>query len=248
MDKPIPNYWFKMTEPRLRTHLYDKLKFPPALVATLLERISAMREERRVKAIKRTVCFAAWEEFLTAPRAELSNVRTMKAQLKRTDPDNTARWDALCAYETVLAALIGRLKEHQRLDLVTPKQLPAWLKNQRQRPPRGDGTHWVDHVPAHIKERVEALFNALPPTKRGKTKVPFERTIPIRQFKAARIKLIKELNLAHELAEQELDMARVPSEVERLTHLIDDITRAQFILDKHKRNTPLPLTWHGLVD
>ena len=42
-------------------------------------------------------------------------------------------------------------------------------------------------------------------------------------------------------------MARVPEEVERLTALMGDITRAQFLLDKHPRNTPLPSTWHGLV-
>jgi hypothetical protein len=247
MDKTIKKYWLTMPDHRLRTHLYDTLKFPPDLAASLIERVGAMREERRAKAIKQTICAKAWEELLTAPRAELGNIRTMKAQLKREGGENTLRWHSLCAYEAVLVELIGRMKEHQRQDLLTPKQLTAQMRAQGKHLPRGDGLHWVDHVPLRIKEKVEGLFNALPPTKRGKTKVPFERTIPLRQFKATRIKLIKELVLAQELAEQELDMARVPEEVERLTALINDITRAQFLLDQHKRSFPLPPTWRGLL-
>lgn len=247
MDTAIKPYWLTMPDHRLRTHLYDRLKFPPAVAASLIERVGAMREERRAKAIKQTLCAKAWDELLTAPRAELGNIRTMKSQLKRDGGENNPRWHALCAYEAVLAELIGRMKEHQRLDMVTPKQLTAQAREHGKLLPRGDGTHWVDHVPLRIKEKVEALFNALPPPQRGKTKVPFERTLPVKQYKEARIKLIKELNLAQELAEQEMDMARVPEEVERVTKLLDDITRAQFILDQHKRNTPLPPTWRGLL-
>lgn len=247
MDTSIKPYWLTMSDPRLRTHLYDRLKFPPAIAASILERVSAMREERRAKAIKQTLCFNAWDELLTAPRSELGNIRTMKSQLKRDGGENTARWDALCAYEAVLSELIGRMKEHQRQDALTPRQLTAKMRAQGKSLPRGDGLHWVDHVPLRIKEKVEALFSALPPPQRGKTKVPFERTLPGKQYKAARVKLIKELTLAQELAEQEMGMARVPEEVERLTKLLDDITRAQFILDRHKRNTPLPATWRGLI-
>ena len=83
MDKTIKKYWLTMPDHRLRTHLYDTLKFPPDLAASLIERVGAMREERRAKAIKQTICAKAWEELLTAPRAELGNIRTMKAQLKR---------------------------------------------------------------------------------------------------------------------------------------------------------------------
>ena len=247
MDNTIKKYWLTMPEHRLRTHLYDTLKFPHPVAASLIERIGAMREERKAKAIKSTRCAKAWDELLTAPRAELGNVRTMKSQLKRDGGENTLRWHALCAYEAVLAELIGRMKEHQRHDKVTPKQLTALAREQGKLLPRGDGLHWVDHVPLRIKEKVEGLFNALPPTKRGKTKAPFERTIPLRQFKNNRIKLIEEMNLAQELAEQELDMARVPEEVERLEAHLTDIVRAQFILEKAKRNTPLPSTWRGLL-
>lgn len=243
MDKTIKNYWLTMPEARLRTHLYDRLQFPPATAAMLIERVNALREERRAEAIKRTTHAKAWDELLAAPRSELGNIRTMKSQLKREGQDNTPRWDALCAYEAVLVELIARMKGYS----VTPKQLVAQRREQGKRLPRGDGMHWVDHVPLHIKESVEAMWSALPPTKRGKTKVPFERIVPLRQYKAARIKLIKELNLAQELAEQELGMARVPEEVERLTALLGDITKAQFVLDRHKRNTPLPSTWRGLV-
>jgi len=247
MSEHIKPYWLTMSDARLRTHLYDRLKFPPPVVAKLLEKVRVVREERRTKAIKRSLCFTAWEEFLAAPRAELGNVRTMKAQLKRSDVPDPHRWDALCAYEAVLVALIERLKEHQRLDLVTPKNLPAWLKEQGKRLPARDGTHWVDHVPAHVKERVEALFNGLPPSRRGKTKAPFERTLPLRQFKAVRIRLIKELVEAQALTEQELDMAQIPEEQERLLDRLNDITRAQFLLDQHKRSDPLPTTWRGLL-
>ena len=244
MDKTIKNYWLTMPEARLRTHLYDRLQYPPATAAMLIERVNALREQRRAEAIKRTTHAKAWHELLAAPRAELGNIRTMKSQLKREGRDNTARWDALCAYEAVLVELIARMKGHTT---VTPKQLLAQVRSQGKNLPRGDGMHWVDHVPLRIKEKIEAMWNALPPTKRGKNKAPFERTLPLRQYKAARVKLIKELNTAQELAEQELGMARVPEEVERLTALLGDITRAQFLLDKHPRNTPLPSTWHGLV-
>lgn len=247
MDNPIKKYWLTLPDHRLRTHLYDRLKFPPALAASIIERVRVMREERRAKAIKQTVCAKAWDDLLTAPRAELGNIRTMKAQLRRDGGENNPRWAALCAYEAVLVELIWRMKEHQRRDLLTPKQLAAQMREQGKSLPRGDGLHWVDHVPLRIKEKVEAMFNSLPPSRRGKTKAPFERTIPVKQFKETRIKLIKELNLAQELAEQEFDMARVPEEVERVTKLLDDITRAQFLLDQHKRSFPLPPTWRGLL-
>ena len=247
MNEAIKPYWLTMSEARLRTHLYDRLKFPPHVVAQLLEQIRVMREEHRAKAIKRSLCFTAWEEFLAAPRAELGNVRTLKSQLKRAEVMDSRRWEALCAYEAVLVALIERLKEHQRLDLVTPKNLPAWLKEQGKRLPARDGSHWVDHVPAHVKERVEALFNGLPPSRRGKTKAPFERTLPLRQFKATRMKLIKELVEAQALVEQELGMVQIPEAQERLLDRLNDITRAQFLLDQHKRIDPLPNTWRGLL-
>lgn len=247
MDKPIPNYWLTMPEPRLRTHLYETLKFPPALAASLIERVCAMREERRAKAIKRTKGHALWSEFLAAPRAELGNVRTMKSQLKREGGVDTPRWDALCAYEAVLVMLIERFKEHQNVDAVTPKQLPAWLKENGKREPQRDGLHWVDYVPPHIKQKVERMFNALPPSKRGKTKAPFERVTPLRQFKTAKVKLVKELNTAQEMAEQDLLVARDPEDVEKLEARLMDIARAHYILDNHKRNTPLPATWWELL-
>ena len=247
MDRPIPNYWLTLPEPRLRTHLYDKLKFPPALAASLIARVGAMREERRAKAIQRTKCFALWDDFLKAPRAELGNVRTMKSQLKREGGENTPRWDALCAYEVVLVMLIERFKEHQKVDVVTPKQLPAWLKENGKREPQRDGLHWVDYVPSHIKEKVERMFNALPPSKRGKTKAPFERIMPLRQFKTAKVKLVKELNTAQEMAEQDLFVAREPEDVERAETRLMEIARAQYVLDNHKRSAPLPATWWELL-
>lgn len=247
MHEAIKPYWLTMSEARLRIHLYDKLKFPPSIVASLLKQVLDLKNERRVKALKRSLCHTAWEEFLMAPRSELGNVRTMKAQLKRTGVTDGPRWQALCAYEAVLAALIERLKEHQRRDLVTPKNLHIWLTENNKRLPSGDGQHWVDHVPDHVKERVELLFNALPPSKRGKTKAPFERTVPSQLYKMARLKLVKELVAAQAQAEQELGMAKIPEEQARLTSVIHDMARAQYLLDQHKKGNPLPSSWRALL-
>lgn len=239
-----------MSEGRLRTHLTYKLKYPPEIVADLVQAVGRIKEENRRRKIKQSTGRNLWDEYLEAPRYELGVVRVMKSQLKKANGVDTVKWRALCAYEDSLMEVLERIKRTAKELNATPASLPTRMHNEGYSLPRRNGEHWTDYVKQSEIRRVTELFNSLPPAVRGKSKTPYARTLPPKAYKDKRAAIVKRLTHEIEGAERERSIFGEngnPDEIARLDALLDRMYEAQYLLDQHKRNTPLPATWHALV-
>lgn len=247
MENDIKKWWLSMSEVRLRNHLLTKVQLPSSLVEGVVAKVKELKEEQRKARIKQGRSLSLWDEFLEAPRHEVSIIRVLKTQLKKQDGEGTPRWHALCAYADVIGSVIEKLKAEAKVRGATPLKLPALLHGEGYALPRNDGAHWTDYVKNSDLIRIRNLFNSLPPPARGRHKAPFERSLPPGTYKKRKAIVFTRLQSEQESAERALEVAQDPDDVDRLTALLDKMQEAQYLLDQHKRNTPLPATWHGLL-
>lgn len=247
MENDIKEWWITMGDKRLTNHLTNKLKFPPPMVQSIVDRVRVLREQRRAKRLRKSVGYDLWSEFIAPARAEAQTVRVLKTLIKKSGKVGSPKWEALEEYARVINVMVERFARMQRSGEATPKQFPDWLKAQGKRPPEYDGSHWTDYVPRKDKERIATMFDSLPPAIRGRAKPVFARTLPSKLYKNKRVALVEALQLAIDQAEQEYNMATTDHERERLNEALDKMYRASFELENHKKNRPLPNTWHGLL-
>lgn len=247
MEKVIKKSWLAMSEGRLRNHLHIKLRLPSPMVERLVEQVVAVKTEQRKAAIRAGQSRPLWEEFFEAPRHEAAILRVLKTQLKKQGAEGGPRWHAVCAYADVIGAVLEKLKSEAKRRNTTPSKLPAQLHAEGYALPRNNGEHWTDYVKNSDLLRIRNLFNALPPPTRGRHKAPFERMLPPQTYKKRRAIVSDRLEAELASTERELEVTHDPDRIKLLSDQIDKMYEAQFLLDKHKRNTPLPLTWHGLL-
>jgi hypothetical protein len=246
MDDDIKSWWLNASEARVRNSLVAQ-KLPPIVVAQTVARVLELKKQRRKQRIKSTVTTKSWEPLIDNAKAERQTLLVAKSQLKNAVPIDQQRWEALCAYETVVAAVIERLRKVQESSEHTPKSFIAFLKEETGRVIPNNGEHWTDYVKASDRQRITLMFDALPPRQRGKRKTPFERRITKAAHKAQRLALIERLNTDIASAEREYEVTQDPEAHDKLNRQLDDMYRAQHVLDKTKPTAPLPATWHGLI-
>lgn len=247
MENVIKKSWLTMSEGRLRNHLHLKLRLPSPLVERLVAQAMAVKTEQRKAAIRAGQSRPLWEEFFEAPRHEAAILRVLKTQLKKQGAEGGPRWHAVCAYADVIGAVIEKLKAEAKRRNTTPSKLPAQLHEEGYALPRNGGEHWTDYVKNSDLIRIRNLFNSLPPPARGKHKTPFERMLPPKTYKKRKAIVSDRLEAELASAERELAVIDSPVEAKKLSDQIDKMYEAQYLLHNHKRNTPLPATWHGLL-
>jgi hypothetical protein len=103
-------------------------------------------------------------------------------------------------------------------------------------------THWSDYVPAHIRDEVHLLFDAIPYKAKAKVKLPFARTIPAILHNKRRERLLRSTRKALDRAQSEY--AVTPSDEN--AHTLSRIKEAMRIIRDMNMNEPVPATWHGL--
>jgi hypothetical protein len=245
MDESIKKWWLDVSEARLRNTLTSK-KMPPVLVGQLVARVQEMKAERRKARIKATTVVNSWEALLEAARAERQTVYVRKTQTKKRAPDDQRKWEALCAYETAITAVIERLVKVRDSSAYTPKQFVAYLKEETGRIIPHGGEHWSDFVKASDKQRITLMFDALPQPARGRRKTPFERRMTKAMHKAQKFAMNMELINTIASAEREYEVTTDPEAQAKLDKQLDAMYSAQHVLDS---NPPavLPRTWHGLL-
>lgn len=250
MEEGIKKWWFTMSEAKLHRHLVLKLKYPQDLAIKLVERVMELKAEQRKAKIKQGMGRSLWDEYLAAPRHETAILRVIKSQLRKNKETDTPKWHAVCAYEDVINAVMDKLKTEAKNRGATPTKLPGLLHAEGYTLPRNNGEHWTDYVKQSDLQRIRTMFDSLPPPARGKHKTPFNRALPPKMYKRKRLALIEELNHEIEAAERErsvYDKGADPEVVAKLDKKLDLMYEAQYKLDQHKNNTPLPNTWHGIV-
>ena len=245
MDDIIKKWWLNVSEARLRNELVAK-KLPSAIAGQIVARVQELKAERRKARIKATTVLNSWDAILASARLERQSIHVRKTQTKQQVPIDPRKWDALCAYETVVTGVIEKLTRVQRASTHTPKQFVAFIKEETGRVIPNGGVHWADYVKASDRQRIIFMFDALPPPPRGKRKTPFVRRMTRPAYKAQIKSLSDRLVVEIAGAEREYEVTTDPDAQDALDQQIQDMYRAQYLLD----NDPpamLPLTWHGLL-
>ena len=193
----------------------------PELVELIKTQVREMRKNLKASRAHKRQLDHTWSEFLAPLAHERKVVRSMLGYKSAKSGD--ARTLALQAYIQVLDTLRSRLELLKREKSQTPMQLYP------------ERTHWCDHVPAHIRERVITLFDAIPPVVRAKRKRPFERTVPAILHNKQRDRLYRRTLK---------DLGRAQSEGNE--PLATQISQALDTIKRLPQGEPVPTTWHGL--
>jgi hypothetical protein len=246
MDETIKAWWLTLSPHRLHNHLTLKLKLPAPMVAEITAQVNAIKESRRASKIKNSVVFKSWADIIDTARREVQTIRTLKHHIKKSTTPDPQRWDALCNYETVVAGIVEKLHGVQKDGTYTPTAFVRYLQTEGKRVPLHQGKHWTDYVKPADRDRIEEMFAALPHRTRGKTKEPFERTIPKHINVKHRIAMFKHLDDEIINAQQALDMARDDRDKEAIRKNIMDMEKAKFKLDQMPRNQPVPAKWQDI--
>lgn len=159
-----------------------------------------------------------WGEFMAPLIHEHKTIRSIMRY-----KGSQERADALEAYELVLDKLKSRLYLMRREKNKTPLQLHP------------ERTHWSDYVPAHIRDEVHRLFDAIPYKAKAKVKIPFARTVPAILHNKQRERLLRSTHKALDRAQSEGN-----------AHAVSRIKEALRIIRDMGMNEPVPATWHGL--
>lgn len=226
----------KLKRRELKNHLAAMLdKGTPRLVVNeMRDTILTQKEKLRRQRIHEAQQEILWGEVLKPLQAERRNVR---ASLKYNAADDAdARVQAFEAYAVVLAKLYNRILDLKKEGEFTPstyakaKDLP------------NHGVHWADFIPVHIKNRIIALFDAVPYTAKAKRKVPFERTVPADIHNKRKRRLVN--RTTKELLHANQDHALSPTMDTQAR--VDKLKRALDAIERLNDNEPVPATWHGL--
>jgi hypothetical protein len=247
MNEDIRAWWLNVSDSRLFKHLV-KQKMNEQIVSRVVARVRELKAQRKSEKFKRLSVAKSWIALVDGARAERQTVFVMKSQLKKIQPLDQRKWDALCAYEAVLTQTVEKLRRLQRSGLHTPKSFVPFIKEETGKVIPNDGEHWADYVKAIDRQRITALFDRVPPPARGKAKTPFERRISKAVHKAQRLELVKRLNGEIASAEREYEVTQDPDIHDKLNRQLDTMYRAQYELDRLPATAPLPATWHGLLN
>lgn len=220
----------KLTENQLHNHCERlRKKGITELRIEELRRIvlenKAHRKSQRAKSVQMR---NQWRVIMTPLMQEKKSVRSLL--LYKKSKSHEERKLALEAYMVVIEKVEGILR-----DIMLTDKTPMQHDNTKK--------HWVDYVPPHIKERVCALFDAIPHYPKQKVKHPFPRTMPEEQHAKLKDRLIqrteKDLRRAKQDALLNPDDDDIKDKVKRITH-------ALAYIDKLEPTEPVPTTWHGL--
>jgi hypothetical protein len=249
MEHTLRAWWLRMSAASLRKHLTLKMKYPDSIVEGIMTQFHQQREAQRKVSIRKTVSFGAWQALLAPARRELVNVRVLKSQLKgEALSDSDVRWDALCQYESCIAALIAKLKKVQYAGEHTPGQFVEFLNKELGRHVPNNGAFWVDFVPIKQRRDIVALFAKLPPPARGKKKEPFERRLPRAMHSVLRKALVAQLETAQQTVEVERSLVKNSFDIDRVDAKLLKIHAAKNRLERLPKNAPLPTKWQNLLE
>ena len=172
MDKALKNL---IHLPRNEIHnALMQLNIDPELRAETFEQLCEAKRTHRAVNAKATAHALMWRRLLKPLAYELSNAkvgRDLKPETK--EPERHA---AFTAYIEVLEKLHRGMTRLMMQGEHTPTQVA-----KQQRYPSG-GVHWSDWLSYKTKERVSALFDAVPYRKRAKRFEPFQRRMPYKMY------------------------------------------------------------------
>jgi hypothetical protein len=221
-------------------------KFPDqhGLRNNLREEIRTVKSQRRAEKITATHRKKLWAALLRDLNYEYNNVRQ---GLKYAQTQGQAeKIEAFEAYLLIVQRVRDEIEAAQANPDVpkpTPSAYSKWVNAKGKRQIPNNGIHWTDWVPAGVKLKALALFDAIPHTPKAKRKIPFQRTQRPIKNNPALTRLIKRTEKEIAYVKQELDIAPTNQTIRlKYTQMRQALTR----MHEMKPSEAVPHTWHGL--
>jgi hypothetical protein len=243
------------------------LQYSAGRIEEVIEEVRRERAMLKGQRIKHFRAVAYWRYLRTPLKQEMETTRSSLEYIKRKeirgdtlDETDTTRRDAYEAYMVVMRKLI---EQFDTLVECNPNDTPLQVLRKEQEEGKCRYVtrveHWTDWVPEKVKDRVTALFEAVPYRKQSKVKAPFQRIVPKASARSRR-RLLEDA-MANEYATLQVayDMLQTDRELSPTTQedvegaqrsfeaKMQRIKQAQTILHRKRDNAALPQTWHGLL-
>ena len=232
--------YLSFSQQQLRTKL-ERLrdKMTPLERSEILQAVGEERKRLRSVQAKKKTLDGLWHEVLQPLHIELRTVEVLRRYKTRNYPV-PERDRAMTEYSAVLQKAKRLLTQYHKAYDMTP------LRLAREKNVPNNGEHWSDWIPQPVKEKITALFAAIPHRPKAKVKIPFERKERKADWSQDRLRLTRkveeELNAAHK------DLANDPDEYDNEYHreYISRLELATKALAAWEEDTPLPRTWQAM--
>jgi hypothetical protein len=226
--------YLKLSANDLHNRLTER-KMHPAEIERIKAEVADLKESLRVTRITRTQRKAEWDKVLQPLRYEINNARVGMRYGGEKSPQDERKL-AFSEYIRIMEKLIAMLDapskalDHTPIQIARDKGLP------------NDGEHWTDWIPARVKDKVTALFDATPVAPRGKRKTPFQRTMLLDQHAKAKLRLLKATLKEMDTLERKHIVAPTDEREDKMRR----IKKALKIIDAMQPHDVVPATWNTL--
>jgi hypothetical protein len=212
-----------------------------ALVERVRNSIVEQRNIKRIGLLRHHQHQRLWSELIAHLKYERTNVKIGREyQSLNASPERNAAFDAYIAVlDKLLDELQGLAQQSQNTPSQTSKKIGRIVPN--------NGSHWVDWVPAHIKQRISLLFERMPLPPRVKRKIPFQRKIRPEK-KNSNSTYSRAVFRLKTRTEKELQLAQSEYFVSKSTVLrerVANIKQALRWIEELRPTDFVPTTWHG---
>lgn len=215
-----------------------------ALRNGLRAEIRQVKSQRRTEKIAATHRKKLWAVLIRDLNYEYNNVR--QGLKYAANQGQQEKEHAFAQYLLVLNRVRDEIEAAQNNPEVpkpTPSTYARWLNAKGKRKIPNNGQHWTDWVPAGVKLKATALFDAIPHTPKAKRKAPFPRTQRPVKDNPALTRLIKRTEKELAYVKQELDIAPNNPAI-RMKY--NQMQQALARMREMKPNEAVPHTWHGV--
>jgi len=217
----------------------ERDKMTPLERREILQAVGEERKRLRSVQAKKKTLDAEWIALMQPLHVELKTVSNLR-RYKTRNYNVPERNHAMTEYHNVLIKIRKLLTQYHKAYDMTPIRLA------REKNVPNNGEHWSDWIPQPVKEKITALFAAIPHRPKAKTKIPFERKETPSTWRRDRTTLARRVE--QELAAAYKDLANDPDEYDNEYHreYISRLELAIKALAAWEEDTPLPRTWQAM--
>lgn len=237
-------WMYTATQRKIDSALLKQFPAQHTLRNTLREDIRNVKSQRRIEKIAATQRKKLWAVLIRDLNYEYNNVR--QGIKYAANQGQQEKEHAFAQYLLVLNRVrdeIEAAQNHPDVPKPTPSTYARWLNAKGKRKIPNNGQHWTDWVPAGVKLKAIALFDAIPHTPKAKRKTPFQRTQRPIKGNPALTRLINRTEKEIAYIKQELDIA--PSNA-TIRMKYNQMQQALARMREMKPSEAVPHTWHGL--
>jgi len=237
-------WMYTATQRKIDSALLREFPDQHGLRNSLRSEIRNVKSQRRAEKITATHRKRLWAALLRDLNYEHNNVRQgLKYAAKQGHEEKQRAFESYLLIVERVRDEIEAAQANPEVPKPTPSNYARWINAKGKRQIPNNGIHWTDWVPAGVKLKALALFDAIPHTPKAKRKIPFQRTQRPIKNNPALTRLIKRTEKEIAYVKQELDIAPTNQTI-RLKY--NQMRQALDRMREMKPSEAVPHTWHGL--